>query len=185
MQQQLRRGATVVVTPALVRASGKPLAELAGVTVSAELQACPADAAEVNKKRLSLTKPLEIDAGLQAPAGIVKISAFEEDRAVPLLTLRKALGGRILVANFTTFPNGASLAPKELGLPEIPQALADALRAEIMAGLGVRLESPAKVALYLFGNARALYNFRDEAIDVRLDGDVVKIGANRLAWVAK
>ena len=183
--QQLRRGATVVVTPALVRSIGKPLSDLAGVTVSAELQASSADAAEVGGRRLSLTKPLEIDAGLEAPPELVRLCAFVNDRRAPLLTERKTGGGRILVANFVTFAGGASLAPKELGLPEIPQEIADALRAQLIAPLGVRLESPAKVGLYLFDSGRALYNFRDEAVEVRLDGRVVKLGANRLAWIPK
>jgi len=174
-----------VVTPALVRSIGKSLSDLAGVTVSAELQASSADAAEVGGRRLSLTKPLEIDAGLEAPPELVRLCAFVNDRRVPLLTERKTGGGRILVANFVTFEGGASLAPKELGLPEIPQEIADALRAQVMAALGVRLESPAKVGLYLFDGGRALYNFRDEAVEVRLDGRVVKLGANRLAWVPK
>ena len=185
VQQHLRRGATVVVTPALVRSVGKPLADLTGVTVSPELQAAAADAVEIEGKRLSLTKPLEIDAGLEAPNGLVKLRALSNDRSTPLLTARKAIGGRILVANFVTFVNGASLAPKELGLPEIPQPLADALRAELMAPLAVRLEGPAKVGLYLFGDARALYNFRDEEVELRLDKRLMKVGANRLAWFSK
>ena len=74
---------------------------------------------------------------------------------------------------------------KELGLPEIPQALADALRAEIMAPLGVRVEAPARVGLYLLGDALALYNFRDEEVEIRLDKRMVKLGANRLAWFSK
>jgi len=183
IQQHLSRGATLVLTPALVRLVGKPLAGLAGVQVSEKPQAASADAAGVHGRRLSLATPLEIDAGLQAPPGLVKLSAFVNGRQVPLLTARKAGGGRILVGNFFTFANGASLAPKELGLPEIPRPLADALRAEVMAPLGVRLESPAKVGFYLFGDARALYNFRDEAVEVRLDRQVIKLDANRLLWL--
>ena len=51
--------------------------------------------------------------------------------------------------------------------------------------IGCRLEAPAKVGLYLFGDARALYNFRDEEVEMRLDKRVVKLGANRLAWFSK
>jgi hypothetical protein len=149
------------------------------------LQAAAADAVEIDGKRLSLTKPLEIDSGLQAPNRLVKLCALANERSTPLLTARQAMAGRILVANFITFVNGASLAPKELGLPEIPQPLADALRAEVMAPLGVRLEGPAKVGLYLFGDARALYNFRDEEVEMRLDNRLVKLGANRVAWFSK
>jgi hypothetical protein len=185
IRQHLGRGATVVVTPALVRLAGKPLADLAGVKVSEKLEAVSADQAGIRGRRLSLAKPLEMDAGLEAPHGIVKLAGFVNGRPVPLLTARKAGGGRILVGNFVTFPNGASLAPKELGLPEIPQPLADALRAELLAPLGIRLESPAKVGFYIFGDARALYNFRDEAVQVRLDRRAISLGANRLAWVPK
>ena len=41
------------MTPALVRSLGKPLADLTGVTISAELQADAADAVEVDGKQLS------------------------------------------------------------------------------------------------------------------------------------
>jgi len=184
IQRHLSRGATLVVTPALVRLMGKPLAGLAGVKVSEKLQSGAADAVGVGGQKLSLTKPLEIDAGLEAPRGIVKLSAFANGSPVPLLTSRKSGRGRILVANFITFVTGFSFAaPKELGLPEIPQALADVLRAEVMAGLGVQLESPAQVGFYLFGDARALYNFRDEAVEVKLDRQAIKLGANRLLWL--
>jgi hypothetical protein len=183
IKQHLSRGATLVLTPALVRMMGKPLADLSGVKVSEKMQAASADAVDVHGQRLSLPKPLEIDGGIEAPRGLVEFSAFVNGRPVPLLTARKVGRGRILVWNLFTFANGGrSLPPRELGLPEIPQPLADALRAEVMAPLGVRLESPTKVGFYMFGDARAFYNFRDEEVEVRLNGKAVKLGANRLLW---
>lgn len=185
IQRHLSGGATLVVTPALVRLMGKPLADLAGVKVSTKLEPSAADAVRVGGKKVSLTKPLEIDAGLEAPRGLVKLSAYANGSTVPLLTSRRSGAGRVLVANFITFTTGLSFAsPKELGLPEIPQNLADALRAEVMAGLGVRFESPAQVGLYLFGDARALYNFRNEPVEVKLDRRAIKLGANRLLWLS-
>jgi hypothetical protein len=183
IKQHLSRGATLVLTPALVRMMGKPLADLSGVKVSEKMQAASADAVDVHGQRLSLAKPLEIDEGLDAPRGLVEFSAFVNGRPVPLLTARKVGRGRILVWNLFTFANGGrSLPPRELGLPEIPQPLADALRGEVMAPLGVRLESPTKVGFYMFGDARAFYNFRDEDVVVRLNGKAIELGANRLLW---
>jgi hypothetical protein len=34
----------------------------------------------------------------------------------------------------------------------------------------------------MFRDARAFYNFRDEDVEVRLNGEVIKLGANRLLW---
>jgi hypothetical protein len=89
------------------------------------------------------------------------------------------------VWNLVTFKSGASLAPAELGLPEIPQALADALREHILAPLHVRLEGPSKVGFYMFGDACAFYNFRDEPVRLRLNGRAIDLGANRILWWPK
>jgi hypothetical protein len=185
IKRHLGRGATLVLTPALVRKLGRPLAELAGVTVSEQPQESAAEAAEVRGQRLSLPVPLEIDGGLESPRARVRLSASASGKQVPLLTSRQAGRGQILVWNCRTFPErqgGAMLAPTELGLPEIPQPLADALREEVLAPLKVRLQSPAKVGFYMFRGARAFYNFRAENVEIRLNGELLQLPANRVLW---
>ena len=48
------------------------------------------------------------------------------------------------------------LAPKELGLQEIPQSLADELRRELLAPLHIRLSSPTKDQLLSLGGRKYL-----------------------------
>jgi len=72
--------------------------------------------------------------------------------------------------------------PIKLGLPELLQPAADALRRELLAPLKTDLSAPSKVAFYLLGDAKVLYNFRDEPVEVKLDGNVIQIPANGLIW---
>ena len=91
------------------------------------------------------------------------------------------------VLNVRTFSWGDGrgtwlLAPKELGLQEIPQALADALRRELLAPLDIQLSSPTKVSFYLWGDASVLYNFRDETVELVLNQKPVTLGPHRVLW---
>src|ERR1019366_3065886 len=107
--------------------------EMANVHVLGQTRVGTADGVEIKGQQVSLTTPLEMDLGLQAAADEVLISATSGGSRVPLLTAHKVGSGRILVLNVRTFSWGDGkgtwlLAPQQLGLPEIPQALADELR---------------------------------------------------------
>ncbi len=69
-----------------------------------------------------------------------------------------------------------------LGLPEISQPLADALRGELMEPLKTSLVAPTKVAFYLLGDAKVLYNFHDQPVEVKLDGNAIQLPANGVVW---
>jgi hypothetical protein len=187
MKQHLSRGATLVLTPDLLHRLGKAATEMAGVHVLGQTRIGTADGVEIKGQQVSLTTPLEMDLGLEAPAGEVLISASSGDNRVPLLTSHKVGSGRILVLNVRTFSWGDGrgtwlLAPKELGLQEIPQALADALRRELLAPLDIQLSSPTKVSFYVWGDASVFYNFRDETVELVLNQKPVTLGPHRALW---
>jgi len=46
--------------------------------------------------------------------------------------------------------------------------------------LGIRLSAPARVAFYLLGDRQCFYNFQGRLAEVRLNGEELKLGANRL-----
>ncbi|MEK7408867.1 MAG: hypothetical protein AAB225_27705 [Acidobacteriota bacterium] len=182
VRRHLGGGATLILTPALLRRV-PALAEMAGVIVSREAQPGTITEARLGGRRVALATPLEVDLGLAAPAANMVIATS----APPLLTRR----GRVFVWNLRTFSEQDYrdtgewlLAPKPRGLPALPDELVNALRAPLLAPLGIRLAAPARVAFYQFGGLECLYNFRGQPVEVRLNGKLVKIGANRL-WCSE
>ncbi len=191
MRRHLRRGATLIVTPAFVRRAGPAAAKLAGVKVGSASGPATATEARVGRAAFPLPVPFELDAGLKATGSRIVVSAGVGGKPVPLLTTRRAGGGRVLVLNVRTFSEQDYretgewlLAPKARGLPEIPQELADQLRKTLLGPLGIHLEAPAGVAFYLFDDARCLYNFRDQPVTLLLDGERFELGANQWRWQA-
>jgi len=178
MKQHLSQGATLVLTPAFLNRLGKPAAEMAGVAVPGRQQRGTAGKIELKGKQVNLTTPLEIDLGLESPADAVLIWALAGDRRVPFLTSRVTGGGRILVLNVMVTSRGG-----DNGLPGIPQVLADELRGELLAPLGIQLSSPTKVSFYLWGDSSVFYNFRDEPVELKLNRKPISLGAHRVLFV--
>ena len=106
-----------------------------------------------------------------------------------MLTVQAAGKGSVQVLNVRTFSEQdfldageRLLAPKPRGLAEIPEKLADELRAALIAPVGVDFKAPAGIALYLFEQARCAYNFHDERVTIRLDGEPVEMAAHGRVW---
>ena len=183
MKQHLSQGATLVLTPAFLNRAGKAAAEMAGVSIPGKPQRGTAGSVEIEGKQVKLTTPLEIDPGLESPADKVLISASGHpvprvgDRRIPLLTSRATGGGHVLVLNVAAYSRGG-----DKGLAGIPQALADKLRGELLAPLGIQLSAPTKVSFYLWGDASFFYNFRDEPVELMLNQKPVSLGAHRVLW---
>jgi hypothetical protein len=73
------------------------------------------------------------------------------------------------------------LAPKPLGLIDLPRPVADELRRQILAPAGLNFSAPARVGLYAFDGLTCLYNFRDEAVQTQFNGSPWNLDANALA----
>jgi hypothetical protein len=189
MKQHLARGATLVLTPALLRKLGHAGEELATAGTSDAVRAGTISEVVLASGPVKLDVPLEVDLGLAAPRDNVSLWAASAGRKIPYLVTRKYGRGTVMVWNVRTF-NEADyektkerlLAPAKLGLPEMPRALADELRARMLAPLGVTLSAPAGVAYYMFGAAQCLYNFHDREVEVVLNQQPLKLAANALLW---
>lgn len=189
MRRHLDRGATLILTPAFVRAAGEAAARMAGVETTSTSVPAAAHEIEINSKRLRLAQALEIDAGVKAAACEVRLGAIIDGRVVPWLTAQSAGPGQVLVLNVRTFSEQDFLdagewllAPRALGLPEIPQDLADELRSSLLASLGLELRAPPGVSLHLFERASCLYNFRNEPVSIRFQGQALEVPANGWVW---
>jgi hypothetical protein len=182
VREHLRNGATLVLTPALVRRV-RALAEMAGVRATAEPQAAKVAVVHVGGGSVPLSVSLEVDAGLQAAGATVLLSATGPGGRVPLLTRQ----GRLMVWNIRTFSEDDFrqtgewlLPPKPLGWTRLPDPVVNQLRRRLLEPLGILLEAPARVAFYDFSGFRCLYNFRDEPATARLNGKSVNVAAHGL-----
>jgi len=108
MRRHLKRGATLVLTPALVRALGPEGTQLADVDEGAGSEADSARTMRMEGESVDLDTPLEVDAALKAGDCRVQMSAGIGERQVPFLTARAVGRGRILVLNVRTFSDSDS-----------------------------------------------------------------------------
>ncbi len=189
MRRHLKRGSTLVLTPALVRALGQKGAQLAGVETGPASEAASAKTMRVGNDSVDLAVPLELDAALKAGDCQVRMSVGVGERQVPFLTSRAVGRGSILVLNTRTFREddfgkGGEylLAPTALGLPKIPQLVADTIRSELLRPLRVEFHGPAGMALALFGKQACFYNFRAEAVRLQYQGETVKLAPHQCLW---
>jgi hypothetical protein len=190
LQRDVDKGATVILTPALVRKLGEPGSDFSGVEIGPKSVASTSVRVTSDGGGVRLSTPLEVDASITATTSRVQLRAQLADAAVPLFTSRKQAQGGVFVLNVRTFSEQDFrdaeewlLAPKPRGLSELPQQLADEIRQALLTSLGVRFEGPSGVAVYLFRQARALYNFRDEAALVRSEGKPYELKAHQCLWL--
>lgn len=189
MHRHLKRSATLVLTPALVRALGQEGAQLAGVETGPGSEAASAKTMRVEGESVDLVAPLEVDAALKAGDCQVQMSAGLGERQVPFLTSRAVGRGHILVLNVRTFSDSDFgkegeylLAPRKLGLPKLPQLVADAIRRELLPRLHMDLRGPAGVAVVLVGKDACFYNFRAEAVRLQYQSEVVEMAPHQCRW---
>jgi hypothetical protein len=192
VRRHLERGATVVLTPAFVRAAGIAAGKLAGVEVEAASVPTVTRGVEVGRLRLALATPVELDAGLRMAGGQVRVETEVGGRAVPLLTLREVGRGRVFVLNTRTFAEQdyrASgewlLAPEPRGLTELPEPWAQELRTAFLAPLELDFKAPAGVALYLFSGGCCVYSLCDNPVRLRLQGEALELPPRRWVWRAR
>lgn len=190
MQRHLSRGATLVVTPALVRALGSKAAQLAGVAIEPAARAEAARTAQIRGEPLALDPPLEADGAVQSPHAETLVTLTVNGQPVPWLTRQRVGRGQLLLLNVRTFSESDFratgewlLAPKQLGLPRIPQSLADTLRASLLAPLGLDFRAPAGIELVLVGKAAGVYSFREDSAHIQFGSKVFDLPPHEMVWL--
>jgi hypothetical protein len=192
IQRHLRRGATVVLTPALLRALGPQGAELAEVDpgrTSAPALARSIASGGDRAGTWTLEVPLEIDGGVKPSVSEPELVARTEGGKVPFLACRSVGRGRLLTLNVRTFSHQDFLdaqeyllAPKPLGITRIPQSLADRLREELLAPLGCHFQAPPGVHLVLLGNSQCVYNYRDNPVRIQTGAEPIDLAPHAWVW---
>lgn len=189
MRKHLAAGATLIVTPALARRLGRDGAALAGVSVSTAAQPAQAVEARWDGSSVALAAPLDVEREIRERGAKVLVRARVDAVEVPLATSLAHGKGRVMMWNLRTFSEAdfekvgeVLLPPRPLALSELPEELANELRRLAAEPLGVSLDAPAGVAWYMLGGAHCLYNFRGSAVEVKLNGERVKLPANGWFW---
>jgi hypothetical protein len=189
MRRHLKHGATLVLTPALVRALGQEGAQLAGVEIGRLSEPASAKTMQMGTQSVDLAAPLELDAALKAGDCQVDLSAGVGKRKVPFLTSRAVGRGRVSVLNVRTFSDSDFgrageylLAPTKLGLLKIPQMVADRIRSELLRPLHLDLRGPAGVAVVLIGKQACFCSFRADAVRLQYQGETVEVAPHQCRW---
>jgi hypothetical protein len=190
MQRHLERGATLIVTPAFLRAVGAPAAEWAGIQIASTSE--PRSASEIHDAghKVTLDHALEIDGGVKSLQAHVLLDAKTNERSVPLLTSCDVGPGRLILFNIRTFSEQDFqdagewlLAPKPLGLSSIPETLANPIRKLLLEKLDLDLQGPAGVSFVLLQNGACLYNFHNQPAFVRLNGQSATVPGKGWTWL--
>jgi hypothetical protein len=173
MKRHLSAGATLILTPALLRRVGVEAMRMAGIEVSTPDEPATASEVRVGDRHLSLPVPLEYDSAVRSSGSSVRV----DTRGVPLYTFRPQNCGAVIVLNVRTFneqdfkdTGEVLLAPKPRGLASIPETLADEIRKPILNRLGVRFKAPSGVGLYLRGKGGCAYSFLNRPAEIIRDG---------------
>ena len=173
----LHEGKSVVLTTGFLAALGEvgtDLCRLAGV--AGPIRSTPRRLWTIGAggQRIRLAQGLDIEAALTPTGTNVLLGAFAGSRKIPFLTRCSAGAGRIAVLNTHTFSQAdfdavgeVLLAPRPLGLLDVPATWAQQLRAVFSPK--VLLEGPTRVACQPLGPTGCfLQNYNDEAVAVCL-----------------
>jgi len=132
---------------------------------------------------------VDLDGSLRASRADVDLAAVTPPGEVPWFTHRRVGRGWVCVWNVRTFSEDdfkASgewlLAPRALGLVEVPEPVMNVLRRSLLEPLGLRLEGPAGVGMVAFQDAVCLSNFHPETVRVRLNDRSFEVGPNTCLW---
>jgi hypothetical protein len=189
MEKHLNSGASVAVTPALLRRLGPAACKLAGVEVGGQTKASAISRVQIRDTSVDLEYPLAVDEAVQTLDCEVCVAAPGQS-SIPILTRKAAGRGKLLVLNVRTFSEQDFLeagewvlAPRPLGLAKLPQCLAEAVRGELLLPLGRDFRAPSGVALVLVGREACVYSFSDRAIRVGLGNHNIDLLPHQLAWI--
>lgn len=182
MRRCLARGGCLIVTPAFLRAAGRPVDELAGAGVSETPQPADTTALRIQGRQIPLPAPITLDLGLRVQDAEILMTAIVKGQAVPWLCSKKISPGTLWIWNVRTYSDADFqaagewlLSPGPLGLIQIPRQILNPLREGFLKPLAVHLDAPAGIALYLLDHSQILYNFHPHPISIRLNNTLVTL----------
>lgn len=183
LQEYLSRGGRAIVTAGFLERVPEAVA-LAGVE-PVLFEHIQASAIMANGEPVPVPHGLDLAALLKPGDTEVLLEAIVDAAPVAFLTRRRVQGGEICVLNCHTFSQAdfdavgeVLLAPRPLGLLELPQPAADTLRAAFSEPLGLMLEAPARVSMQPLGE-RALFiqNYNETPVTIALRAPAITAGA--------
>lgn len=183
MESGLGRGVVFTVTPAFLRKAGPRARALAGVDVGDTVLETSAAALGQDGRFVPLRRALDVDGSVRVTRAKVELASAD---GVPVFTGHAVRKGRVLVWNVRTFSERNFrdvgewlLAPRQLGLAELPQPLLDLIRGAVLGPEGLGWEAPAGVMRCDFEDGTAFYNFKAEPVEVRWAGRTTRLGPHQ------
>lgn len=176
----IQRDATVVMTPGfLYTAKSKALADMAGVELVEKLDLLTSQELVMpSGGTAAYEQGFEVAANLVPVDCEVLLKAIVGGKEIPYLTRL----GKVYVLNTWTYSQAdfdaadeVLLAPRPLGIIDLPREWANTLRAAFLNDLGMRLDAPGRVTFQPFADESGVfvYNYNLEPVTVRLSGKAV------------
>ena len=176
--RQIERGANVVVTLGLLADAidGDRLANAAGVATIKREPMQSSALAITGGVDAALSRPLDLEGTLGLVDAKPLLVAKTDGGEVPFLTMHETGMSKIFVLNVHTFSQAdfdavgeVFLAPRPLGLMELPRQAADVVRFAFCNNLSTKLSAPAGVTLFLLRDEGCVVqNHNDTPADVAL-----------------
>jgi len=174
MQAYLAGGGQVIVTAGFLSCV-LDAAEAAGLE-PVELECITARGVSLNGQPVPVKYGLDLAAPLKVKQAEVMLEAVCDEGVVPFLTRYRRDGGEICVLNSHTFSQEdfdavgeVLLAPRPLGLLELPEPAANRLRSAFCEPLQLAMEAPPRVTLQPLGEQGFfIQNYNEEPATVSL-----------------
>ena len=173
----VRKGTTLVLTSGfLAELQNSELNALAGVSGPVQRASLQADTIIIGQNAFQIDKRLDLGGAFITGRARQLITASHNGRAIPFLTQHIYKKATIYVLNCHTFSQQdfdtvgeVLLAPRPLGLLDLPLEAAGLLRQAFLDPLGMELHVPTRVAMQRV-NATDwfLQNYNEQAVQVRL-----------------
>ncbi len=179
VRQAVENGATLVMTAGFLHdvSGGEELARMAGIRWPFDKMPMKASRVLDGNESVAVEYGLDLESPLVPSGAEVLLTALIEEREVPYLTRRRLAGATLHVLNIHTYSqadfdavNEVLLAPRPLGILEVPRSWANALRNAFNDPLDIpRLDAPPRVTFHPLGRHElVLYNFNNEDVPVRI-----------------
>jgi hypothetical protein len=177
--QAIAAGRSLVVTAGLlaVLPADSAFHQWAGLVGPPRLEPKLAPQLLESGQTVTIDPPLRLAGPLVPATAQVTLEAVVDDAQIPFLTEHRVGQSRVSVLNIHTFSQAdfdavgeVLLAPRPLGLLEMPRSWAARLREAFGAGQNVRLHAPTRVTLQpLRDRGWFVQNYNDQPVRVELE----------------